>query len=177
MSGNDTNGDPYPKRVGSGMVVAAWILGLVLLTMLFGDFLRQQHNPNAEISSRQTGRATEIVLEQNRGNHYVAAARINQQPVEVLLDTGASSVSIPAHVAEDLGLERQAPARVTTANGTVTVYTTTLDEVSIGDIALRDIRATINPHMSEDFVLLGMSFLKHLEFNQRNGKLVIRQYH
>jgi aspartyl protease family protein len=65
---------------------------------------------------------------------------------------------------------------VTTANGTVPVYATRLDEMRIGDIVVHDIRATINPHTSDDFVLLGMSFLQHLEFSQRNGQLILSQY-
>jgi aspartyl protease family protein len=173
---NERNGEQMPKRLGGGMVAAAWILALVLLTLLFGDFLGHQRNPNSEIISRQTGSAVEVVLEENRGHHYVATARINGRPVEVLLDTGASSISIPAGMAADMGLKRQAPMHVTTANGTVTVYATQVEEVRLGDIVLKDIRATINPHMQEDFVLLGMSFLKHLEFNQRDGRLILRQY-
>lgn len=175
MSSREPEGNPAPGRIGSGMVVAAWILGLALLTMLFSDYLGGQRNPNREIAGRQTDDFIEIVLEQNRSNHYVASAGINGIPVEVLLDTGASSVSIPAHLADDMGLERQAPMQVVTANGTISVYATTVDEIRIGDIVLNNIRATINPHMREDFVLLGMSFLKHLEFNQRRGQLVLRQ--
>lgn len=177
MSDKDSNGEAYPKRMGSGMVVAAWVLALGLLTLLFSDFLSQQRNPNSTINSRQTDGATEIILKQNRGYHYVATATINRVPVEVLVDTGASVISIPVHLAEDMGLEKEAPVQVTTANGTVSVYATTVDEVRMGDIVLQDIRATINPHMDDDFVLLGMSFLKHLEFNQRDGKLILKQYH
>lgn len=176
MGGDNRQEPSYAGRLGGGMVAAAWVLGLAVLTLLFGDLLSGQRNPNSEIRSRRTDGAVEIVLEQNRGHHYVASARINGVPVEVLLDTGASSVSIPAGLAGDMGLEREVPLRMSTANGTVTVYATTVDEVRLGDIALNNIRATINPHMQEDFVLLGMSFLQHLEFNQRDGRLVLRQY-
>ncbi len=93
MSNHKPQGNPGGGRIGSGMVVAAWILGLALLTMLFSDYLGGQRNPNREVAGRQTDDFIEIVLEQNRGNHYVASASINQVPVEVLLDTGASSVS------------------------------------------------------------------------------------
>ncbi len=171
---NDYKKDSSP-RIGGGMVAAAWILGLGLLTLLFNDYLGGQNNPNQEITGRQTDEFTEVILQQNRGNHYVASAEINGVAVEVLLDTGATSVSIPAHLAEDMKLRRQAPMQVVTANGRITVYATTVDAIRIGDIVLRDIRATINPHMREDFVLLGMSFLKHLELNQRGGQLVLRQ--
>jgi len=175
MSSNEPNRRADTGRLGSGMVVGAWILGLTLLTMLFNDYLDDQQNPNRKPGGRETDGFIEIVLEQNRGNHYVANAIMNGMPVEVLLDTGASSVSIPAHLADDMSLERQAPMQVVTANGTISVYAATVDTIRIGDIVLHNIRATINPHMREDFVLLGMSFLKHLEFNQRGGQLILRQ--
>ena len=64
---------------------------------------------------------------------------------------------------------------VSTANGTVTVYATTLDEINIGEIKLRDIKADINPHMDGDEILLGMSFLKHLSVIHQGDELTIRQ--
>ena len=44
-----------------------------------------------------------------------------------------------------------------------------------GDIALRDVRASITPGLLMDEVLLGMSFLKHIEFTQRGDTLILRQ--
>jgi len=56
------------------------------------------------------------------------------------------------------------------------VYRTRLDSVQLGSVKLRDVRATILPSMAADApVLLGMSFLKHLELVQRNGLLTLRQ--
>ena len=36
-------------------------------------------------------------------------------------------------------------------------------------------RASINPHMQGEEVLLGMSFLRHLELVQRDRELTVRQ--
>ena len=49
-----------------------------------------------------------------------------------------------------------------------------LNEVSIGGIRRRDVRATIT---SGEFngVLLGMSFLRHYSLRQQDGKLVISE--
>ncbi|MEJ2761030.1 MAG: TIGR02281 family clan AA aspartic protease [Gammaproteobacteria bacterium] len=165
----------FPKRIGSGMVIAAWIVGLGLMTLLFSGLLSRQQNPNSQVQSRHQGNRVEVVLKQNRAGHYVATAKINRRPVQVLLDTGATDVSVPARLAARLELKRGAQVLVTTANGTVPVYTTRLDEVRLGDITLRNIRATINPHADDDFVLLGMSFLKQLDFSQRGGKLILTQ--
>ncbi|NNM01535.1 MAG: retroviral-like aspartic protease family protein, partial [Gammaproteobacteria bacterium] len=102
---------------------------------------------------------------------YVATGAINGVTVDFLLDTGATDVSIPARVARRIGLEGGRPIPVTTANGVVTVYQIRLATVALGNLAQRDVDANINPHMGGDAVLLGMSFLKHLELRQRGEHL------
>ena len=91
------------------------------------------------------------------------------------MDTGATRVSIPAGVAARLGLTRGRPGRASTANGTIVVYATVLDRVTLGNLAMEGVHADINPHMQGDTVLLGMSFMKHLEMTQRGDRLTLRQ--
>ncbi len=117
-----------------------------------------------------------MVLQRNRKGHYVSSGYINGEPVTFMLDTGASDISIPASVADRLGLKRGAPLYFNTANGTVMGYSTFLDSVSIGDITLRNVRASINPNVKDMDILMGMSFLKHVEFTQRGDTLTLRQY-
>lgn len=163
------------KPVGFGFSILFWILFLVLLTWLFRDMIDWQHNPNQEVqSTMRTDGVAEVVLRQNRLGHYVTAGEINSQPVRFLLDTGATGVSIPQHIAEKLGLEAGRPFRVQTANGEVTVYSTRLDSVSIGEIEINDLGGSINPHMDRDDILLGMRFLRKLEMIQRGDTLTLR---
>ncbi len=166
------------RRFGAGMVIATWIAILGLLTVLFGGWFERSLNPNADPQARlSVDGVREVVLMQNRGGHYVATGAINGRPTTFLLDTGATDVSVPARVADRLGLERGTPRRARTANGTITVYDTRLDEVDLGGIVLRGVRASVNPHMAhDDEVLLGMSFLRHLELVQRDRELTIRQH-
>jgi aspartyl protease family protein len=65
---------------------------------------------------------------------------------------------------------------VNTANGRATGYRTRLDELTLGEIRLHNVRALITSGMDGDEVLLGMSALKQLEFTQRAGTLVLRHY-
>ncbi len=161
------------KRLGAGMITAAWVMVLGLLTLLFGDLLENQRNPNRHISNASQG-TQEVVLQRNRFGHYVATAQINGHDIEVLLDTGASDVAIPDHVAKKLRLERGAASIYNTANGPVRAFQTVLDTVQLGDIVLTDVRASINPGFRADHVLLGMSFLKHVELTQRGDTLILR---
>ncbi len=63
-----------------------------------------------------------------------------------------------------------------TANGLVTVYETRVEQLTIGGIELSNIKASINPAMSPPGVLLGMSALEQIEFNQKGDSLTLRQY-
>lgn len=158
------------------MTVLAWIVVLGLLSALFSGWMEKLNNPNQQVTTvMRTDGVREVVLQQNRAGHYVASGAINGNPVTFLLDTGATSVSVPASVADRLGLERGVRLRANTANGVITTYATRLDRVRLGDIELNNVRADINPHMRGDDVLLGMSFLRQLEFTQRDRELTIRQ--
>jgi aspartyl protease family protein len=162
--------------LGQGMTIAAWIIAILLLAFLFQDHLDNQRNPNARLDSLRTDTGKiEVRLQRNRYGHYVATGEINGTPVELLLDTGATDVSIPSDLADRLGLERGPAQRYHTANGYITAYQTVIDEITLGDIRIRDVRASINPRIPGDSVLLGMSFLKHLDFSQQGDVLILHQ--
>ncbi len=164
-------------RLGTGMIAAAWIVLLGMMTILFTGWLEEQDNPNRSVEGDTLKNGVrEIVLRPNRSGHYVATGSIDNQPVVFLLDTGATTVSVPGQLAKRLQLSRGAAMPATTANGTIITYATTLSKVQLGTLALHEIRANINPHMQGDEVLLGMSFLKRVEFTQKSNQLTLRQY-
>ncbi len=161
--------------MGRGMIYVAWLLALGLLTWIFSGWLDAQRNPNRQVKSVTKDGAYAVTLERNRYGHYYVTGLINGREVEFILDTGATTVSVPAPVAHQLGLKQGPPVFSTTANGTITTYLTQLASVSVGDITLHDVKANINPHMGGNEVLLGMSFLKHLEFTQRGNTLILKR--
>jgi aspartyl protease family protein len=170
-----TEDDPTNK-IAKFFVWFAWIIALALLVFVFQDVLDEQHNPNTrpEIRLTDNGKA-EVILDQNRQGHYVARGTINDIPVTFLLDTGATQVSIPAHIAEKIGLQAQGNYRVQTANGSVTVYQTDIAQLSLGNIFLYNVAAHINPAMKADEILLGMSALKQVDFHQTGKQLILRE--
>jgi len=164
-----------PQTTGKGMMAAACVLGLVVMTFFFGEIQEQRVNPNQAPASRMTGNVVEVDLERNRAGHYVVTGTINEREVDFLLDTGATDVVIPGELADELGLPRGRTGRAMTANGPVTVYATTIDRLAIGDIVLRDVPASINPAMGDMGILLGMSALGQVEFSQQGDSLTLRQ--
>ncbi|MCW8956305.1 MAG: TIGR02281 family clan AA aspartic protease [Gammaproteobacteria bacterium] len=169
--------DNPQKKIGSTMIMAMWILLMLLLGYLFNHILDAQHNPNQNLQTlTPADGVTELELKRNRYGHYVSAGQINGYPVTFMLDTGATDVSVPADIAHKIGLPQGRELIYQTANGNALVYATQIDEVALGGIKLSNIRATINPNVKNDDILLGMSFLKHLEFSQRGDSLTLRQY-
>lgn len=169
-----TEVDPT-KKMAKIFVWIAWIIALALLMFIFQGVLDKQFNPNSnpEVRLTSAGKA-EVVLNQNRQGHYVARGTINSEPVTFLLDTGATQVSIPAHIADKLGLAALGNYRVQTANGSVTVYKTEITQLSLGNIFLYNVAAHINPAMKTDEILLGMSALKQVDFTQKGKQLILR---
>jgi len=163
------------RRIGKGMVIGAWIGLLLILTLFFDSYLERVNNPNANPETAINGLVKEVVLKRNRSGHYVANGQINGRSVTFLLDTGATDVAVSDELASTLGLRPGAYITSQTANGVVTARKATLSEVSVGEIRLRNVRASILPGMQSDEVLLGMSFLKQLELVQRGGRMLLRQ--
>jgi aspartyl protease family protein len=162
--------DNPESGMGRGML---WVAAMGLLGGLYFMFSMLENKDSAVVSI-DAGGAAMIVLEQDRNGHYMVEGQINYQPVNFMVDTGATDVAIPESLARKLGLEFGPQIRVSTAAGPSTAWLTRLTEVSIGGIRRRDVRATIT---SGEFngVLLGMTFLRHYNMRQQNGKLVISE--
>ncbi|RLA21418.1 MAG: TIGR02281 family clan AA aspartic protease [Gammaproteobacteria bacterium] len=159
------------------MIYGAWIIALLMLTWLFDNYLGKQHNPNQMVSSEIDGNGIrEVTLKQNRQGHYIASGFINEQKVTFLVDTGATTVSIPGNLANKLNLPFGLAQRVRTANGDTIAYSTTLNSIRLGNIKLYKLKATIAPKMAGDGVLLGMNFMRQLEMIQRDNQLTLRQH-
>ncbi|SDR81056.1 aspartyl protease family protein [Halopseudomonas xinjiangensis] len=163
------------RRVGTVMLILAWVVGLGLAALWFSGVEQAQRNPNQNPDSRVTDEMVEVRLEDNRNGHYVLSGEINDVMVTLLLDTGATMVAVPAELAGDLALKRGPAFMVSTANGMAESYRTRIDTLRIGDIQLRDVDAAIVPGMGGNEVLLGMTALRQLDFTQRGGELVLRQ--
>ena len=178
--GPETPTPDVTQKTGKWMIIATWVILLASLSWLIDGWLESEQeryrNPNQEVTSRITEQGIpEAMLAKNRYGHYVVSGKINDYPVEFLVDTGATNVSVPEHIARKLRLEFGQQYRVSTANGFINVYSTILQSVRIGEIQLEQVDAGINPYMLEDQVLLGMSFLGELEMLQSGGNLRLRK--
>ncbi|CAN7471277.1 TIGR02281 family clan AA aspartic protease [Pararhizobium sp. LjRoot238] len=191
--------DDFGRLVSLGAIGALVAAGLVRSRRNFGQSLRQfaiwvliilalaaaylYRNDLQSFGDRLAGglipgRATvfvdnegrqEVVLHKVLNGHFETPVTINGESVQMLVDTGASTVALSYEDAEKLGLN---PAGLTytqtvlTANGTARAAPVTLAEVAIGPIVRNNIRASVAEEGKLDQSLLGMSFLSTLGFLQ-----------
>ena len=163
--------DKPETRLGRRMI---WLAAFGVLGGLYLLFSQLVNDNGGMVSSVGSDGTAMVVLDQDRSGHYQAEGTINGQAVNFLVDTGATDVALPESVARALGLDFGPRVRVMTAAGPATAWMTRLDEVSIGGIRRRNVRASIT--VGEfDGILLGMSFLKHYNLQQQDGQLVISE--
>jgi aspartyl protease family protein len=131
----------------------------------------------AEPHLKAAGRSVELRV--GAFGHYRAQAQINGRQVDVLLDSGASTVVLSHADAERVGLRLRAQdywQRVSTANGATRVAPVMLDRISIGEISVRDVEAAVSEPGKLGQSLLGMTFLGRLQrLDMRGGVLILQE--
>lgn len=103
-----------------------------------------------------------IEIQVGRDGHFHLDADLNGVPIRFMVDTGASSIALSKADARAIGIDPEGLSYIgtaMTANGRVETAPVTIDELSIGDIVDRNVRAwVIGGDM--DGSLLGMSYLR-----------------
>lgn len=153
-------------------VLATFAGILALMAWGFDAVIERRARPNVGIISGAQG-PQKVELRRNHRGQYVAPGQINGRDVSFLIDTGADSVAVPAEIADRLGLPRGAAIQTMTAAGLALAYETHIDYISIGGIELENIRGAIIPADGHLEVLLGMSFLRHLDFQKSGDRLIL----
>ena len=151
-----------------------WVAAIGLLGALYLLFSMLENGSSGTVSSVDPSGAAMVVLEQDRNGHYLAEGQINGRSVTFLVDTGATDVALPESTARALGLDFGPRVQVMTAAGPANAWVTRLDEVTVGGIRRKNVRATITDGEFNG-ILLGMSFLKYYDLQQQDGRLVIRE--
>jgi aspartyl protease family protein len=124
------------------------------------------------IESRDENGRAMVILQRDRSGHFLAEGEINGRAVVFLVDTGATDVAISEKTARAMGLEFGPRITVMTAAGPSAAWRTRLDQVSLGSLALKNVRATITPGLGGQ-ALLGMSFLQYFNLRQEGDQLVL----
>jgi aspartyl protease family protein len=153
---------------------ARGLLGLPKLAASQQIASRDRSQPHGRALAGRT-----VELRAGAYGHYHADVEINGRRVEVMVDTGASQVALTFEDASRAGIhvgDRDFTQMVRTANGVARVAPVTLDRVSIGDITVRNVPASVSERGMLGTTLLGMSFLKRLSsVGMRGGTLILQE--
>lgn len=132
--------------------------------------------PKPDLQPQSDGFDRQVILRAQENGHYYSKAEINGRSVPVLVDTGATFVSLPYEDAEKAGIRLHRDDfkyRTQTANGSARVARVWLDQVRIGDITVRDVEAAVSEPGASSITLLGMSFLGKLSNIQLEDRTLI----
>jgi len=135
--------------------------------------------------SNRTGEVSDEIpyglvrLRRSRGGHYLARAKINNRQIRVMVDTGATLVALTFEDARRAGINVSSSdftSRSRTANGIARSARVNIRSLRIGNITLRNVKASVSRPGALHVTLLGMSFLGRLSrVEMRDGDLVLQK--
>ncbi len=121
------------------------------------------------------GKGQGITLGANSQGHFLSMGQVNGRAVQFLVDTGATSVSIPSSLADSSGIDYRKGQRVytQTANGVATAYRIVFDSVTLGDITIYQVDGIVMEGKGMEVALLGMSFLNRMEMRRDGAQMTL----
>ncbi|MCX2979020.1 retropepsin-like aspartic protease family protein [Candidatus Marimicrobium litorale] len=130
--------------------------------------------PSQTISTQfEAPREQVVTIVRDARLQYQTGAVINGRRAQVMVDTGANLVALSSAQARQMNIDYSGgkPSRVQTASGMGDAYAITLDTVSIGGIEVRNVPAMVVKGDYPAMILLGMSYLRHVSMQEKNGVL------
>ena len=152
------------NRLGA-MLQHASIWALIFIGVIAAAGLWQ--DLRNDVMPRQTVIADQGVIELPRApdGHFYMLADVNDTPIRFVVDTGATSIVLSMADAARVGIDTSKLmflGRANTANGEVRTAHVRLDELRIGELSDRNVRAWVNEGQL-DGSLLGMTYLSRFE--------------
>jgi aspartyl protease family protein len=124
------------------------------------------------------GDGGEVTVSRSADGHFAMTLKINGQDVRAMFDTGASSIVLRFEEAAKLGIkvsDIDFSVTVRTANGVTQSAPVMLEEVRLGGISEKRVRALIARPGALSENLLGMTFLERLpSYEVRGDQLILR---
>lgn len=117
-----------------------------------------------------------VVLTAGNGGHFFTLGQINGKTTQMVVDTGATSVSISMSEAQRMGIDFKSGQMIqmSTANGVIPGWLIKLGSVRVGDVAVHGVDAIVSSG-SMPYVLLGNSFLTRFQMTRANDQMVLEK--
>jgi aspartyl protease family protein len=169
--------------MGKIITLAATVLVVAVLAVRLIDHAKVPAAPSAlaaqPVSSpANSSNSRSVTLSKGNGGHFWTDARIDGRRLELVVDTGASTIALRASDAARLGIHptaRDYSVKVSTANGVTRAALVELRMVEVGNIVVRDVQALVHADDALGVNLLGMTFLSRVRWTHERGKLILEQ--
>ncbi|MEL6609000.1 MAG: TIGR02281 family clan AA aspartic protease [Pseudomonadota bacterium] len=166
-------------RFGMGQLLRGLLTWVALFAVVILGYGVWQDITNGNIGPLQATAQQpdgDIVVPRSRDGHFYLTLTINDAPVRFVVDTGATDMVLSEADAARVGINLDSLAytgQASTANGIVRTARVFLDEVTLGGITDRGVRASVNGG-ALNTSLLGMSYLSRFDTLQiQDGRLTL----
>jgi aspartyl protease family protein len=178
------------RRLSAGEIIRG-VLGwaAILLVLVTGYAYRSEiatvggrilaaFAPGVPIAGRLAGETDEasVVIVRGRGGQFAVRTRVDGVPLTMLVDTGATFVTLTLSDAAGAGIDIRSLAftvPIRTANGLIRAAMITIDKLVVGTIVRERLPALVAPPDTLTESLLGMSFLETLKGYSISGDRLV----
>lgn len=147
-------------------MIAAWV-GIFAVAFVLMSFRPEMSMAWERIKGELTGAPRQssddqgIRLVRQDDGHFWLRAAINNQNVDFMVDSGATTTAINANTARQIGLKAdpsKLPIELETANGRISVASATVPSIVVGEYQVDDHDVVISDKFGDTNVV-GMNFL------------------
>lgn len=167
------------RRLGGGEIVRATAAWLGVFLILIGGYAYRDElamvggrllgvlAPGVPVPGRIAGGVGDdsVVVVRAIDGHFAVRADVNDTNLTLMVDTGASFITLTPDDAEAIGIDvsrLRFGVTIRTANGIIRAAPIEIERLAIGSIERRNLPALVAPPDTLDQSLLGMSFLDTL---------------
>jgi aspartyl protease family protein len=142
----------------------------VVMALLYGAMSHYLKPKQAQVQANG-----ELVIARARDGHFYTPGTVNGTPVNFLIDTGATLVSVSESLAQTAGLSGGMPTTFQTANGTRPGRLVEGVDITVGPLRVSKVKVGVGLQMAaQNDGLLGQSFLSHFDVLMGKDQLELR---
>jgi aspartyl protease family protein len=156
-----------PIKTGLIPMMVFWCVVMGLLYLLMTHYLKPKQ---AQVQANG-----DLVIKRSPDGHFYSTGSINGQAALLMVDTGASLVSVSEALAQKALLDGGIPTTFRTANGNYPGRVVDGVTVAIGPVSVSNVKVGVGLRMGNDNeVLLGQSFLSKFDITMDKNQMVLR---
>jgi aspartyl protease family protein len=163
-----------PQRTARRGAISMALFWALLAGVLFAVFKWLEERERAPLQPYTTDNG-ELVIPRHRDGHFYVPGEVNRVPVQFLVDTGASAVSISDDQAQQARLPQGRPITLQTANGERPGRIMHNIPVRVGPLSFNQTTVVTGlVGLPANQALLGQSFLRQFDVQLRQHDMVLR---